>query len=396
MGRDQLLQEIRELERQMIADRRFLHQHPELSHQEYQTTRFIKERLVEFGIWLEPLETETGVSALIRGGKPGKTVCIRHDIDALPIQEETGLSFQSEVDGISHACGHDIHTVIALYCGKLLNERKEELAGNVRIVFQPAEETGEGARKMMEAGFQKLTPANDIVVGLHVHPETPVGQISLREGAMEAGADYLRIRIRGKGCHGAHPYQGVDPILTAAFLMTELQSVITRVNPAVKPAILTFGSIHGGKACNVIPDEVELLGTLRVFHPECRETNLQAIRRITDQVCASMGAEGAVELLGGMPPLYNDREVTAGIVKAAEEILGDGNVEFLEFPSPGSDDFSVFLEETRGAQFFLGTGGRAKETRIGVHSGRNVFEEKSIAVGAAVLVQYVMDTLGSC
>ena len=169
MGRDQLLQEIRELERQMIADRRFLHQHPELSHQEYQTTRFIKERLVEFGIRLEPLETETGVSALIRGGKPGKTVCIRHDIDALPIQEETGLSFQSEVDGISHACGHDIHTVIALYCGKLLNERKEELAGNVRIVFQPAEETGEGARKMMEAGFQKLTPANDIVVGLHVH-----------------------------------------------------------------------------------------------------------------------------------------------------------------------------------------------------------------------------------
>ena len=303
MRKENLLQEIKELEQQMIADRRFLHQHPELSHQEYQTTRFVKERLAQFGLQPEPLETDTGVSVLIRGGKPGKTICIRHDMDALPIQEETGLPFQSEVDGVSHACGHDIHTAIALYCGRILNERKEELAGNVRIVFQPAEETGQGAREMMEAGFKKLSPANDIVVGLHTHPETPVGMISLREGPMEAGADYLRILIRGKGCHGAHPYQGVDPILTAAFLMTELQSVITRVNPAVKPAILTFGSIHGGKACNVIPDQVELLGTLRVFYPECRETNLQAIRRITEQVCASMGAEGIIELHGGMPPV---------------------------------------------------------------------------------------------
>ena len=249
---------------------------------------------------------------------------------------------------------------------------------------------------MMEAGFKKLSPANDIVVGLHTHPETPVGMISLREGPMEAGADYLRILIRGKGCHGAHPYQGVDPILTAAFLMTELQSVITRVNPAVKPAILTFGSIHGGKACNVIPDQVELLGTLRVFHPECRETDLQAIRRITEQVCASMGAEGIIELRGGMPPVYNDREVTEGIVKAAGEILGEESVRFLEFPSPGSDDFAVFLEGTKGTQFFLGTGGESEETRIGVHSGRNVFEEKSMAVGTAVLVQYVLDTLKDC
>ena len=377
MRKENLLQEIKELEQQMIADRRFLHQHPELSHQEYQTTRFVKERLAQFGLQPEPLETDTGVSVLIRGGKPGKTICIRHDMDALPIQEETGLPFQSEVDGV-------------------LNERKEELAGNVRIVFQPAEETGQGAREMMEAGFKKLSPANDIVVGLHTHPETPVGMISLREGPMEAGADYLRILIRGKGCHGAHPYQGVDPILTAAFLMTELQSVITRVNPAVKPAILTFGSIHGGKACNVIPDQVELLGTLRVFHPECRETNLQAIRRITEQVCASMGAEGIIELRGGMPPVYNDREVTEGIVKAAGEILGEESVRLLEFPSPGSDDFAVFLEGTKGTQFFLGTGGESEETRIGVHSGRNVFEEKSMAVGTAVLVQYVLDTLKDC
>ena len=144
MRKEKLLQEIKELEQQMIADRRFLHQHPELSHQEYQTTRFVKERLAQFGLQPEPLETDTGVSVLIRGGKPGKTICIRHDMDALPIQEETGLPFQSEVDGVSHACGHDIHTAIALYCGRILNERKEELAGNVRIVFQPAEETGQG------------------------------------------------------------------------------------------------------------------------------------------------------------------------------------------------------------------------------------------------------------
>lgn len=188
-----LFEEINNLEAQMIQDRRYLHQNPELSDKEFHTTEFIKKKLKEFGIEIESLDIPTGVSALIKGHRPGKTICIRHDIDALPIQEKTGLDFTSNIDGISHSCGHDIHSVVALYCAKLLQGRREQLNGNVRILFQPAEELGTGAKRMIKAGIMERKPLNDVVVGLHTHPLTPVGNICIRKGPMEAGTECFKI-----------------------------------------------------------------------------------------------------------------------------------------------------------------------------------------------------------
>lgn len=387
--------EIRAWESQMVEDRRFLHMNPELSNQEFETTAFIKKRLEEYGIEIENLPIPTGVSALIHGDRNGKTICIRHDIDALPIKEDTGLEFSSKQDGVSHCCGHDIHTVIALYCAKYLQEHRKQLKGNVRVVFQPAEETGAGARSMMRAGFAELAPQTDLVVGLHTHPMTTVGEICLRKGPMEAGVDYLKITVQGCSGHGAYPHDCVDPIVVSAYLITQLQTVISRENQAVCPAVLTLGSIHGGETYNSIPGEVTMLGTLRSLYPESREKNLDAIRRIVNHVCEGMRAKGTVEISeGNIPPIINRADVVDGIVKAADQVLGKGHVRELPNPSMGSDDFAVFLNQCEGAQFFLGTGNEQECSRLGLHKGNNIFDERSLVVGTAVLCQYIMNELG--
>jgi len=338
----EIMQEIIQSEPQMIADRRFLHRHPELSRCEFDTTEFIRKRLMEWGIEIEPLPLHTGLSAIIHGAGSGKTICIRHDIDALPIQEESGLDFSSQVSGVSHACGHDIHSITALYAAKMLQERRNQLAGTVRIVFQPAEEDGTGAKTMIDAGIMNIRPVNDIVIGLHTHPFTTAGDICLRKGPMEAGSDVIKITVKGKKGHGAYPHHCIDPIMTSAFLLSELQAVVSRENEAVKPTILTFGSIHGGTVPNVIPDIVEIMGTMRTFYPECRQRNLKAIERITKCVCESMRAEGTVECIGtSLAPIYNDDVVADTLITAAEKILGEGHVVTMAHPSPGSDDFGV-------------------------------------------------------
>jgi len=386
--------EIAQQEKNMIADRRYLHQHPELSNKEKATTDFLKRRLQEFGIKIEALQLATGLSALVLGAKPGKTICIRHDIDALPIKEETKLPFASLAPGISHACGHDIHAITALYAAKILQAHREQLCGNVRIVFQPAEENGTGALRMIKAGLMELAPKNDIVIGLHTHPQTTVGNICLRSGPMEAGNDTVKITIKGKSGHGAYPHRCVDPIITSAFLLSELQAVVARNNEAVKPAVLTFGSIHGGTAANVIPEQVEIAGTLRTFYKDSRKHALEAIKRITNGVCASMGAVGTVDTSGmSLSPIFNDAEVTKKLIVAADKALGSGHVVNMELPSPGSDDFGIFMDYCKGAQFFLGTGNAEPDSRSGLHTSTNIFDERSMNIGVAVLVQFVLDYL---
>ncbi len=389
-----LKDEIQLLEKEMIDDRRHIHRNPELSLKEFQTTEFIKNKLIEFGVEIEPLDIKTGVSAIIRGNEPGPTICIRHDIDALPIQEESQLDFSSKNKGISHSCGHDIHTVIALYCARLLQERKYKLAGNVRVVFQPAEETGNGGREMVKAGVMELEPLTDIVVGLHTHPATTVGDICVRKGPMEAGVDFIKISVKGMSGHGAHPHDCVDPIVVSAYLITQLQTIISRENPATKPSVFTIGSIHGGDTYNSIPGEVTLLGSLRHLYPETRTHNIEAIKRITEMTCASFRAKGSVEILDvGIPPIINDPEVVDEIAEATYEIYGPGHVKSFQFPSMGSDDFAVMLEHCRGAQFFLGTGNDSPESRKGIHNGSNIFDEKCLAVGTAILTQFVLNKL---
>ena len=362
-----LMDEVMLQEKRMIADRRYLHENPELSNQEYHTTEFIRKRLQEFGVEIENLNLKTGVSALIRGKGNGKTICIRHDIDALPIQEQTGLDFSSKNEGVSHSCGHDIHIVTALYSAKILQQHKDELNGNVRIVFQPAEENVTGAKAVIAAGLMQKEPLNDIVVGLHTHPQTPVGKICLKKGPMEAGNDYL---------------------------ITSLQTIVSRENMAVHPTVVTIASIHAGKTYNSIPGEVVMLGSMRSLYQDSREHNLEALRRITKSVCESMRAEGTVEIAdASLPPITNDSQVVNDLIQVADEMLGKGHVLEFEQPSMGSDDFSVFLNYSKGAQFFLGTANESVNSKLGLHNGKNIFDEKSLVTGVAVLTGYVMKSL---
>lgn len=378
----------------MYQDRRWLHLHPELSHQEIHTTEFIRRKLTEFGIEIEDCGLKTGVSAIVRGAKPGPTVAIRQDIDALPVSEETGLEFASTSEGVSHACGHDLHTVILLYCGKILQENRSYLAGNVRLLFQPAEETGTGAKEMILAGCMEREPKADYVVGVHTHPDTPAGKICIRKGPFNAGTDNFKITIKGKGGHGAHPYRCIDPIVTAAYVITQLQTVISRTNPAVKPAVLSIGSIHGGSAANVIPNEVVMTGNLRSFYPDSRTKNLSMMQQIIEKVSEAMGAEGTLEQEGmSLPPLINDNAVVDELILAATQSIGEENIVDLELPSPGSDDFSCYLEHCPGAQFFIGTANDNEQSRLGLHNSKVIFDERGIDTGVAVLVQYVWNVL---
>lgn len=374
--------------------RRQLHRHPELSRKEFDTTALIRSELESYGIPVLDSGLETGLVAKIHGTKTGagKTVAVRADIDALPVQEATGLEFASENKGVCHACGHDLHIAALLLAARALKEAEASFSGTVRLLFQPAEEDGSGARTMIAHGAME-NPKPDVMLGLHTWPDTPAGMIGVRAGASHASSDTVLIRVKGKGGHGAHPYRCVDPIVTSAYLLTQLQSIVSRELPMVEAGVLTFGMIRGGTAPNVIPGEVELQGTLRTLNAQWREKMISSIRRIADQCCGAMGATAEVTVQEGMPVLMNTPEVIEEIRKAALQALGDGSVQELPNASPGSDDFSCYLPYAPGALFRMGTGNEDPASHIGLHNGGNLFDERGIAAGATVIVQYLLNTL---
>ena len=382
-------------EQEMIQMRRHIHQNPELSNQEFQTTKLIQEKLTEYGIEIADIGLKTGVVGVLKGRFPGKALAIREDIDALPMKELTGLPFASASDGVCHSCGHDIHTTVLLYTAKILSALKDELHGNVMFLFQPAEENGSGAKQLIDCGFdQVLKP--DAFVGLHVAPKLNAGCIGLKDGAASASSDMFQIRVTGKGGHGAHPENCVDPIMISAYILTQLQTIVSRENHPIHPAVLTVGSIHGGQANNVIPDYVDMGGTLRSLEPESRQAMQEAIDRITVSCAEAMRGKAEVTWNKGMPPLVNDTPIVDGIRAAAQKLLPADAIKTIADPSLGSEDFSyLFPAYGPGAQFSLGCGNDSDpNTRHGLHNSKNVFDEGCLAVGTAVLVQYARDFLG--
>ena len=382
-------------EQEMIQMRRHIHQNPELSNQEFQTTKLIQEKLIEYGVEIADIGLKTGVVGVLKGRFPGKTLAIREDIDALPMKELTGLPFASASDGVCHSCGHDIHTTVLLYTAKILSALKDELHGNVMFLFQPAEENGSGAKQLIDCGFdQVLKP--DAFVGLHVAPKLNAGCIGLKDGAASASSDMFQIRVTGKGGHGAHPENCVDPIMISAYILTQLQTIVSRENHPIHPAVLTVGSIHGGQANNVIPDYVDMGGTLRSLEPESRQAMQEAIDRITVSCAEAMRGKAEVTWNKGMPPLVNDTPIVDGIRAAAQKLLPADAIKTIADPSLGSEDFSyLFPAYGPGAQFSLGCGNDSDpNTRHGLHNSKNVFDEGCLAVGTAVLVQYARDFLG--
>ena len=376
-------------EQEMIQMRRHIHQNPELSNQEFQTTKLIQEKLTGYGVEIADIGLKTGVVGILKGRFPGKTLAIREDIDALPMKELTGLPFASASDGVCHSCGHDIHTTVLLYTAKILSALKDELHGNVMFLFQPAEENGSGAKQLIDCGFdQVLKP--DAFVGLHVAPKLNAGCIGLKDGAASASSDMFQIRVTGKGGHGAHPENCVDPIMISAYILTQLQTIVSRENHPIHPAVLTVGSIHGGQANNVIPDYVDMGGTLRSLEPESRQAMQEAIDRITVSCAEAMRGKAEVTWNKGMPPLVNDTPIVDGIRAAAQKLLPADAIKTIADPSLGSEDFSyLFPAYGPGAQFSLGCGNDSDpNTRHGLHNSKNVFDEGCLAVGTAVLVQY--------
>lgn len=374
--------------------RRKIHANPELGWQEFKTTELIKEELLSYGIEIQAIpDMETGVTAVIRGGKrSNKTVGLREDIDALPLTEETGLPFASTC-GKQHACGHDIHIAALLLAARALQEMRSKICGNVRLIFQPAEEVLDGAKRMLATGFMESEPKCEKVVGFHCSPEWDAGTIGLIKGPGNASSDQINITVKGKGGHGAHPYRCVDTIVTACYMVTQLQTIMSRENPAVQPAVLTFGKISGGTAMNIIPDEVYLSGTLRTFNEEGRHKLWKAIKRVAEYSCLAMRAEAVVEIIEGMPCLYNNEKIIDDLQTAAEATIGAENINIIPAPSPGSDDMALFGALQPIAQFRVGTGNTNPNSRIGLHNSQNIFDEKAISVGAIVMAQYVMNYL---
>ena len=390
-----LFEEIKQQEAELIQIRRDLHRIPEVGMLEKKTTRYIKDALQDCAVEIHDIGVETGLYVLIRGEYPGRTIALRADIDGLPMKEESGLPFASEHPEACHACGHDLHTAVAIFAVRYLSAHKEKLHGNVWVYFQPAEETLWGAKKIIEAGCLELDPKPESILALHTCTPLQWGKFGFLKGASNAGCNNLRITVRSSGGHGACPQRCGDPVLASAMLLAQLQTCVSRDNDSMLPAVLTFGSIHGGTAPNIIPAEVVMEGTLRTQYPESLDVIKKSILRISEHACAAMRTECDVEFLQpSVPCLHNDSEVVDRAERSARKLFGDEAVCRMELASTGSEDFANYLQYIPGALIRLGTRNpEDPQTMLGQHAAAVRFDERSLCYGAAFLCQYVQDYL---
>lgn len=328
----------------------WFHRHPELSYEEYATTEKIREILTKEGVEILPCELETGLVAVIRGEKEGMVQALRCDIDALPITEETGLSYASECKGKMHACGHDFHIIVGIGCAILLNERRLELAGTVKIIFQPAEESALGALKILETNVMEDV---EQIWGIHADPTNETGVLGIREGFVTAAVDRFVISIKGTGCHGAHPDDGTDPVPIAAAIVQALQTIVTRNISAFHPALISVTRIEAGNTWNVIPETAELEGTVRTMDREDRALFEKRVKEIAENTARAYGAEAEIEWIQGPPATYNDGKMVQKSIDAAG-LCGFQTVP--EEQSLGGDDFAFFEDRIPGCYIKIGTG----------------------------------------
>lgn len=372
-----------ELAPRLIEIRRHIHIHPELSGQEYQTSAFVAGVLSSCGIHVQEGVGKTGVVGEVQGGgRDARLLAIRTDMDALPIQERTGLEYASRTLGIMHACGHDVHTTVGLGTAMVLSRIAEYLPGNVRFLFQPAEEIAQGASWMVADGVMEEVSA---IFSLHVFPSIPAGSIGVRYGALTAAADELEIMIIGESGHGARPHEAIDAIWIAAQVITTLQQAISRTQNPLHPIVLTIGQIQGGRAPNVIADQVKLLGTVRSLHPETRAKLPNWISQMVANVCQGYGARCEVKYSLGVPGVNNDLALAQLLQTASEEAWGSDRVQILPEPSLGAEDFSVYLEKAPGVMFRLGVGYPDRKINHPLHHPQFEVDETAIVTGVVTL-----------
>ena len=387
---NQLNYEADKMKDDLINWRRTLHQHPELGFEEEQTSRFVQERLQEMGIEDFTVMAKTGVVVLIKGEHPGPTVALRGDMDALPIQDEKDVAYASKVAGKAHLCGHDAHTTMLLGAARLLSQNRPKY-GNVKLVFQPAEEGLFGAKKMIEEGVLE-NPKVEAIAGLHVNPNVPTGYVTCSKREVCAAADFFDIEIIGKGGHAAHPHFSVDSITVAAEVISSLQQIVSRQLDPISSTVITIGQIHGGSADNAIAPKVQLGGTVRTLDPEIRRSIESRMDSIIDGVTKAFGATYKLNYKYFYPPVINDESLLPTLEKSVSDVLGVDNFSISK-PSMGGEDFSYYAEQIPGIFFRLGVRDKEKETTFPLHHPMFDLDEDALPIGAAILAQFALNYL---
>ncbi len=378
--------DVQALRPELIALRRELHQHPELAYAETRTAARVAAFLEGSPLALRSVGG-TGVLATIAAGRAGRTVLLRVDLDGLPIQEQNEVPYASRVPGLMHACGHDGHTAIGAAAARLLARRT--LGGEVRMLFQPAEEGEGGAQAVVRDG---VIEGVDVALGIHLWNELPVGTIGVKAGPLMAAVDRLQIVIHGRGGHGGKPHRSADPVVAAAHVVTALQTLVAREVSPAQSAVVTIGSIHGGKAFNVIPDDVTLTGTIRTFDDALRRSMPERIARVAAGVAGALQCRAEVEVRAGNPPVVNDAGIAALARRAAVRVVGEAAVVEPE-PTMGGEDMAIYFERVPGCFVFIGSANPARGLDQPHHSPRFDFDEQALEIGCEFLLQAAAEAL---
>ncbi len=390
MDSDALIAKAKSMEDWLVALRRRLHMNPELGLEEVQTADAICRGLDELGIGYE--RRGTAIVGLLKGSEPGPTVALRADIDALPLTEENAIEYRSRKDGVMHACGHDAHVAIQMGAARILCGMREQMRGNAKLLFQPAEETEGGADVMVKAGCLE-NPRVERVYGLHVMPYLSVGHIELKKGALCGSSTTLKIVISGTGAHGAYPETGIDAILISANVVMALNALVSRYVSPLEQAVLSIGTIRGGTRSNIIADRVEMEATIRTTSAAVRDSLVGRTRAIVEGVADAFGGSGELSVSLGYEALINHDEAVDEIEAVARSLLGADRIAWKEKPSMGVEDFSFFIGERCGAFYHLGCGNEAAGIDAPLHSSTFNIDEGCLRIGAAMEAGLVLNYL---
>ena len=370
-----------------------IHMNPELGFEEYETSKLVSSELEKLGIEVTKNVAKTGVVGLIKGGYPGKTVALRADMDALRINEEGDYEFKSKNPGVMHACGHDGHTASLLGVAMMLNEIKDELHGNVKLIFQPAEEVEGGALPMIKEGVLE-NPKVDAVFGGHLWGSIEEGKVAVKHGAMMASPDIFTIKIHGKGGHAGVPHASVDPVPIMAQVITALQTIVSRKNDPTNPLVISCCNVHSGECHNAIPTEALIQGTVRTLNNDTRDFAEETIEKFVKGIVESQGASYEFEFIRQFPPLVNDKNMADVLEKAAKKIVGDENVFELATPSMGGEDFAFYTEKVPSSFVFVGMA-KDVENPILHHNAKFAWEDNNMKNLAQTLAQVAIDFLNN-
>jgi len=379
------IKELAEQDKQYISDlRKQIHSHAEISLKEFETTKLIADELLKCGIEVKTWEGETGVLGVLKGKYPGKVLALRADIDALPLVEQSGLSFKSQNPGAAHCCGHDIHTSVLIGAARVLSDMKNQLHGTIKFVFQPAEEGLGGAKLMIERKVLE-NPKPDAIIALHTWPDIPGGTVGYRFGSFMASSDTVDIKFIGRAGHAAHPHKSIDPLVAVSTFVNAVQTIVSRETAPTDPLVITFGKIYGGTKRNIIAGDVTLEGTVRTSNKETQDKMPEIMTRLASNIAAAYRCTAEVSYFKEDPPVVNNDELNELVVTASKEILGEENVIALKTMSMGSEDFSYYMEKVPGCLYRLGTNNDDPKSHLPLHNPGIIFDEKALITGVKAM-----------